>query len=314
MSETETGSLGGGRIESRELEQEMRTSFLDYAMSVIVSRALPDVRDGLKPVHRRVLYSMWANGNRPGRPYVKSANIVGYVMGNHHPHGDLAIYDTLVRLAQPFSLRYPVVDGQGNFGSIDDDPPAAMRYCVGGRTRVATATGSFPIDSLVPGATSGFGACRRTRGSRSPRSAGAGEQALPFGRPSDTAPEDARGLPAHGNAQPSGALPGRHGRRPTSAVEAPRRGRSRRSRRNRAHASRRSGAAEPESTARRRFCWAPSSLKASSRRIGPASTTSTPRSSTRSSRPTTPWSAVLATSTNERLLRGASSTSSMFKS
>ena len=128
MSETETGSLGGGRIESRELEQEMRTSFLDYAMSVIVSRALPDVRDGLKPVHRRVLYSMWANGNRPGRPYVKSANIVGYVMGNHHPHGDLAIYDTLVRLAQPFSLRYPVVDGQGNFGSIDDDPPAAMRY------------------------------------------------------------------------------------------------------------------------------------------------------------------------------------------
>jgi DNA gyrase subunit A len=106
----------------------MRSSFLDYAMSVIVSRALPDVRDGLKPVHRRVLYSMWTNGNRPGRPYVKSANIVGYVMGNHHPHGDSAIYDTLVRMAQPFSLRYPLVDGQGNFGSIDDDPPAAMRY------------------------------------------------------------------------------------------------------------------------------------------------------------------------------------------
>src|SRR6478752_3058185 len=99
--------LGPGWIEPRELEQEMRSSFLDYAMSVIVARALPDVRDGLKPVHRRVLYSMWANGNRPGRPYVKSANIVGYVMGNHHPHGDSAIYDTLVRLAQPFSLRYP---------------------------------------------------------------------------------------------------------------------------------------------------------------------------------------------------------------
>jgi DNA gyrase subunit A len=128
MSELETGALGPGRIESRELEQEMRSSFLDYAMSVIVSRALPDVRDGLKPVHRRVLYSMWTNGNRPGRPYVKSANIVGYVMGNHHPHGDQSIYDTLVRLAQPFSLRYPLVDGQGNFGSIDDDPPAAMRY------------------------------------------------------------------------------------------------------------------------------------------------------------------------------------------
>src|SRR3954462_3035688 len=128
MSELETGALGPGRIESRELEQEMRSSFLDYAMSVIVSRALPDVRDGLKPVHRRVLYSMWSNGTRPGRPYVKCANIVGYVMGNHHPHGDSAIYDTLVRLAQPFSLRYPLVDGQGNFGSIDDDPAAAMRY------------------------------------------------------------------------------------------------------------------------------------------------------------------------------------------
>ena len=128
MSELETGALGPGRIESRELEQEMRSSFLDYAMSVIVSRALPDVRDGLKPVHRRVLFSMWNNGNRPGRPYVKSANIVGYVMGNFHPHGDSAIYDTLVRMAQPFSLRYPLVDGQGNFGSIDDDPAAAMRY------------------------------------------------------------------------------------------------------------------------------------------------------------------------------------------
>ena len=128
MSEQDTGSLGGGRIEPRELEQEMRSSFLDYAMSVIVSRALPDVRDGLKPVHRRVLYSMWTNGNRPGRPYVKSARITGDVMGKYHPHGDQAIYDTLVRLAQPFSLRYPLVDGQGNFGSIDDDPPAAQRY------------------------------------------------------------------------------------------------------------------------------------------------------------------------------------------
>jgi DNA gyrase subunit A len=137
MSELETGALGPGRIESRELEQEMRSSFLGYAMHVIVSRALPDVRDGLKPVHRRVLYSMWTNGNRPGRPYVKSANIVGYVMGNHHPHGDQSIYDTLVRLAQPFSLRYPLVDGQGNFGSIDDDPPAAMRYTEARLARLA---------------------------------------------------------------------------------------------------------------------------------------------------------------------------------
>ena len=138
MSEIETGALGPGRIEPRELEQEMRSSFLDYAMSVIVSRALPDVRDGLKPVHRRVLYSMWTAGNRPGRPYVKCARIVGDVMGNYHPHGDTAIYDTLVRLAQPFSLRYPLVDGQGNFGSIDDDPPAAMRYTEARLARLAT--------------------------------------------------------------------------------------------------------------------------------------------------------------------------------
>jgi DNA gyrase subunit A len=139
MSELDTGALGPGRIEGRELEQEMRSSFLDYAMSVIVSRALPDVRDGLKPVHRRVLYSMWTNGNRPGRPYVKCANIVGYVMGNHHPHGDSAIYDTLVRLAQPFSMRYPLVDGQGNFGSIDDDPAAAMRYTEARLARLSEA-------------------------------------------------------------------------------------------------------------------------------------------------------------------------------
>src|SRR3954463_3374456 len=128
MSELETGALGPGRIESRELEQEMRSSFLDYAMSVIVSRALPDVRDGLKPVHRRVLYGMHEAGLQPNRPYKKSASTVGAVMANYHPHSDSAIYDTLVRMAQPFSLRYPLVDGQGNFGSIDDDPAAAMRY------------------------------------------------------------------------------------------------------------------------------------------------------------------------------------------
>src|SRR3982751_2099121 len=128
MSEVETGALGPGRIEPRELEQEMRSSFLDYAMSVIVSRALPDVRDGLKPVHRRVLYGMHEAGLQRNRPYKRSAATVGDVMGKYHPHGDSAIYDTLVRMAQPFSLRYPLVDGQGNFGSIDDDPPAAMRY------------------------------------------------------------------------------------------------------------------------------------------------------------------------------------------
>jgi DNA gyrase subunit A len=138
MSETETGALGPGRIEPRELEQEMRSSFLDYAMSVIVSRALPDVRDGLKPVHRRVLYGMHEAGLQPNRPYKKSATTVGNVMGRYHPHGDQAIYDTLVRMAQPFSLRYPLVDGQGNYGSIDDDPPAAMRYTEARLSRMAT--------------------------------------------------------------------------------------------------------------------------------------------------------------------------------
>ncbi|MGZ5310617.1 MAG: DNA gyrase subunit A [Solirubrobacterales bacterium] len=117
-----------GNIEPRELEKEMRSSYLDYAMSVIVGRALPDVRDGLKPVHRRVLYAMHDLGLQPNRPYRKCAFIVGEVMGKYHPHGDSAIYDTLVRMAQDFSLRYPLVDGQGNFGSIDDDPAAAMRY------------------------------------------------------------------------------------------------------------------------------------------------------------------------------------------
>src|SRR5436190_24122017 len=130
--------LGPGRIEPRELEQEMRSSFLDYAMSVIVSRALPDVRDGLKPVHRRVLYAMHEAGLQPNRPRLKCARVVGDVMGSYHPHGDVAIYDTLVRLAQPFSMRYPLVDGQGNFGNIDDYPAAAMRYTACRLTRLAT--------------------------------------------------------------------------------------------------------------------------------------------------------------------------------
>ncbi|HEX4691727.1 MAG TPA: DNA gyrase subunit A [Solirubrobacteraceae bacterium] len=120
--------ISGGNIEPRGLEEEMRSSYLDYAMSVIVGRALPDVRDGLKPVHRRVLYSMNETGLQPNRPYAKCARIVGDVMGKYHPHGDSAIYDALVRLAQDFSMRSPLVDGQGNFGSVDDDPAAAMRY------------------------------------------------------------------------------------------------------------------------------------------------------------------------------------------
>src|SRR5881227_1582088 len=138
MSDLTNEPLGSGRVESRELEQEMRSSFLDYAMSVIVSRALPDVRDGLKPVHRRVLYAMHEAGLQPNRPHKKCARIVGDVMGSYHPHGDVAIYDTLVRLAQPFSMRYPLVDGQGNFGNIDDYPAAAMRYTECRLTRLAT--------------------------------------------------------------------------------------------------------------------------------------------------------------------------------
>src|SRR6188508_2547939 len=125
---TGTDIIGGGNIEPRALEDEMRSAYLDYAMSVIVGRALPDVRDGLKPVHRRVLFSMTENGLQPNRSHAKAARIVGDVMGKYHPHGDSAIYDTLVRLAQDFSMRNPLVDGQGNFGSIDDDPAAAMRY------------------------------------------------------------------------------------------------------------------------------------------------------------------------------------------
>jgi len=117
-----------GNLVSRDLKVEMETSYLDYAMSVIVSRALPDVRDGLKPVHRRVLYGMYETGLRHNVKYRKSAKVVGEVMGNYHPHGDSAIYDTLARMAQDFSMRYPMVDGQGNFGSMDGDSPAAMRY------------------------------------------------------------------------------------------------------------------------------------------------------------------------------------------
>src|SRR5437764_5389091 len=131
-------TLSGGSIEPRGLEEEMRSSYLDYAMSVIVGRALPDVRDGLKPVHRRVLFAMHESGLQPNRPYRKCARVVGEVMGNFHPHGDQAIYDTLVRLGQDFAQRYPLVDGQGNFGSIDNDPAAAMRYTEARLARLAT--------------------------------------------------------------------------------------------------------------------------------------------------------------------------------
>src|SRR6516162_1734131 len=128
-----TGNTGGpdepgGRLEPVDIQVEMQKSYVDYAMSVIVGRALPDVRDGLKPVHVRVLYAMYDGGYRPDRGYFKCSRVVGEVMGNYHPHGDSAIYDALVRLAQPWSMRMPLVDGQGNFGSPGNDPAAAMRY------------------------------------------------------------------------------------------------------------------------------------------------------------------------------------------
>ena len=111
-----------------DIEDEMKKSYLDYAMSVIIGRALPDVRDGLKPVHRRILFAMYEQGLTSTRPYRKCAKIVGEVLGKYHPHGDSPVYDALVRMAQDFNMRYPLVDGQGNFGSVDGDPPAAMRY------------------------------------------------------------------------------------------------------------------------------------------------------------------------------------------
>src|SRR6202522_2471702 len=131
------GDGGGKNLIPINIEDEVKRSYLDYSMSVIVGRALPDVRDGLKPVHRRILFGMQEMGLQFNKKYTKSAKVVGHVMGNYHPHGDSAIYDTMVRLAQPFSLRYPMVDGQGNFGSVDGDPPAAMRYTESRLTRIA---------------------------------------------------------------------------------------------------------------------------------------------------------------------------------
>src|SRR5919202_345366 len=123
-----SGDLGAGAVLTKSLLEEMQTSYMDYAMSVIISRALPEVRDGLKPVQRRILYAMNGAGATPGARYRKCAAFVGDVLKLYHPHGDTAVYDALVRMAQPFSLRYPLIDGRGNFGWVDGDPPAAMRY------------------------------------------------------------------------------------------------------------------------------------------------------------------------------------------
>ena len=141
-----TGKVNGMETSERNhinIEDEMRRSYLDYAMSVIIGRALPDVRDGLKPVHRRVLWAMNELGNTYNKPYKKSARIVGDVIGKYHPHGDTAVYDTIVRMAQDFSMRYPLIDGQGNFGSVDGDAAAAMRYT---EVRMARITNEILAD------------------------------------------------------------------------------------------------------------------------------------------------------------------------
>ncbi len=127
-----------GKVKPVEITEELSKSYLDYAMSVIVSRALPDVRDGLKPVHRRILYAIHMMGLTPGKPFTKSAKVVGEVLGKYHPHGDTPVYDALVRLAQGFNIRYPLIEGQGNFGSVDGDPPAAMRYTEARMSKIAT--------------------------------------------------------------------------------------------------------------------------------------------------------------------------------
>src|SRR4026207_2502933 len=134
----------GEKIIPINIEEEMKTAYIDYSMSVIVSRALPDVRDGLKPVHRRVLYGMYDLGMFSNRPFKKSARIVGEVLGKYHPHGDTSVYDAMVRMAQEWSLRYPLIDGQGNFGNEDGDGPAAMRYTEARLERLA----EYMLDDL----------------------------------------------------------------------------------------------------------------------------------------------------------------------
>ncbi|MBT9170621.1 MAG: DNA gyrase subunit A [Actinobacteria bacterium] len=139
------------KVEKREISDELKESYLDYAMSVIVSRALPDVRDGLKPVHRRILWTMWEDGLTHNAKFRKSANVVGAVLGRYHPHGDTSVYDAMVRMAQDFSLRYPLIQGQGNFGNIDGDSAAAYRYCLTGDTLILTDKGLLPIKEIPRG-------------------------------------------------------------------------------------------------------------------------------------------------------------------
>jgi DNA gyrase subunit A len=199
------------RIEPVVIEEEIQSSFLDYAMSVIVARALPDVRDGLKPVHRRILYAMLEGGLRADQPRRKCASVVGDVMKKYHPHGDAPIYDALVRMAQDFSMRNPLVDPQGNFGSIDGDPPAAMRYCLSGESLVRLPDGTVRIRDLAPGATpnSDTDVALKVLNHR-------GDPVLAAGL-------NARGIRDHRDAQPPRPLPRERPRDSPPAVEDPRR-------------------------------------------------------------------------------------------
>ncbi len=302
-------TLSGGNIEPRALEDEMRSAYLDYAMSVIVGRALPDVRDGLKPVHRRVLFSMSENGLTPTRPYRKCASVVGDVMGNYHPHGDSAIYDALARLAQEFSMRYELVDGQGNFGSIDDDPPAAMRYCVVGDTRVATPDGTVRIADLADGfepdserdvdlwCTTGWaGPCthRRSFTPATTRRCGCARARATRSRARTTTRSCASSTWSASRCC-CGSSSTRS--RPVTACSSPA---------PRAMTPRNS----TPTSAGSRSCWAHSSPKASPTRTAPASTTTITSTSTGSSPHTTGTSAAGATSTSARSARAAGVASS----
>ena len=223
---TDTTLPPGGdadRIEPVDIQQEMQRSYIDYAMSVIVGRALPEVRDGLKPVHRRVLYAMYDSGFRPDRSHAKSARSVAETMGNYHPHGDASIYDTLVRMAQPWSLRYPLVDGQGNFGSPGNDPPAAMRYCCSGDALVRLPFGqSVRIADIVPGARPNSDNIVDVKVLDRHGNPVIADRLFHSGEHQTYTVTTAEGYSVTGTANHPLAVPGRRGRRADAAVEADR--------------------------------------------------------------------------------------------
>ena len=228
--------ISGGNIEPRGLEEEMRSSYLDYAMSVIVGRALPDVRDGLKPVHRRVLYAMNELGLNPTRPYSKCAKIVGEVMGNYHPHGDSAIYDTLVRLAQDFSMRNVARRRPGQLRLRRRRPGCRDAVLRRRRYPRRARDGTRPDRRPRRRPRARRRARRRPLGPRPPRPPASRLEALPLRRPPDAARAHARGLRADRHREPPGPLPGRHRRRADADLEAARRDQGRRPRRPQPHA------------------------------------------------------------------------------